>query len=247
VETTAGKTAWYREDGTEERPLVEQAKEQAGQLAQQTRQTASRVADQAVQTVKTQIATQKERATEGLQEVAQVLRETGESLRTKNQGAIGQYAETGAEMVEHLSSYFRDRSLDQITGDVEEFARRQATLFLGGAFALGFMLSRFFKSSSPYGTASVQAGGNGRARTTGYDRTSTATPRTAGYGANDMASGGMTTPSTSSTMSDTEPRAATAAPSKSSGSAADRAATPATTWSDAETAPSSVATDEDVE
>jgi len=157
VETISSAT-WNPESDGNGAPLTEQAKQQAGQVVQQTRQAASRVADQAVQQVKTQIEAGKERAKGELQEVSQALHATSETLREHNQEAIGRYAEAGAELVEQVSGYLRDRNVERIVDDVEGFARRQAGLFLGGAFALGFILSRFFKSSNPNGLAHAAYG-----------------------------------------------------------------------------------------
>jgi hypothetical protein len=149
---------------------------------QQTREAVGRAADQAVEQAKSQLANQKERAGEGLASVAEALHETSQSLRDRNQESIGRYAETGAELVEQLSGYFRDRKIDEIVDDVEGFARRQAGLFLGGAFALGFILSRFFKSSRPGGHG---RGSTDQTDTPGYARaTSTLqAPMTAKVGA----------------------------------------------------------------
>jgi hypothetical protein len=176
-----GSSPWYQESGADGAPLVEKAKQQTGQMVQQTKEAASRVADQAVDQVKSQLATQKERATDGLASVAEALHETSESLRGRNQDAIGRYAETGAEMMDQLSGYFRNRQIDEIIDDAENFARRQAGLFLGGAFAVGFILSRFFKSSSPNGHA---RGAYGETNGMGYARASGAmTPAGTGYAA----------------------------------------------------------------
>jgi uncharacterized protein YjbJ (UPF0337 family) len=179
-------------------PLVEQAKQQAGQVVQQTKQAASRVADQAVQQVKTQVETGKERASGSLEDVAQALYSTSETLRERNQEAIGTVAQTGAELVDQVSDYFRERSVDQIAQDVEGFARRQAGLFLGAAFAVGFMLSRFMKSSSPNGSVArpygdVQAGGYGRA-------TGSLVPASESYGSEITSAGSSTYPSATPTV-----------------------------------------------
>jgi hypothetical protein len=62
----------------------------------------------------------------------------------------------------------RDKSMDQLVGEVETFVRREPVLFLTGAFALGFFASRFFKSSSPdngFGyAAGTQASGTAAVR-----------------------------------------------------------------------------------
>jgi hypothetical protein len=64
---------------------------------------------------------------------------------------VSEYTEKAAELVEGFSGYLREKNVDQLLGEVERFARRQAALFVGGAFALGFLASRFLKSSSTNG------------------------------------------------------------------------------------------------
>lgn len=200
MDKSIDSTTWYQQRGANGAPLGEQAKQQAGQVMQQTKEAAGRAADQAVQQVKSQIETGKERATGNLQEVAQALHETGASLRDRNLGAVGQYAETGAELVEQVSGYFRDRSVDQIVDDAEGLARRQAGLFLGGAFALGFILSRFFKSTSPNGSRRDEYG-NGYGSS--YARASGAMlPATPPYSSE--ASSAPMTPGTSATPTGSE-------------------------------------------
>jgi len=175
-------------------PLVDQAKQQAGQVVQQTKQAASRVADQAMQQVRSQIVTGKERASGSLEDVAQALHATSDTLKERNQETIGGVAQTGAEIMDQVSGYFRERSVDQITHDVEGFARRQAGLFLGAAFAAGFMLSRFLKSSSPNEGAS---GTHGSSTSSGYGRASGALmPADERY---ESPTGPMTYPSTTPT------------------------------------------------
>jgi hypothetical protein len=53
-----------------------------------------------------------------------------------------------AETTERLATNLEGKDLDQIVDEVEQFARRQTALFLGGAFALGLVAARFLKSSS---------------------------------------------------------------------------------------------------
>lgn len=174
-------------------PLMDQAKQQAGQVVQQTKQAASRVADQAVQQVRTQVETGKERASGSLDEVAQALHATSETLKERHQEAIGSVAQTGAELMDQVSDYFRERSVDQITQDVEGFARRQAGLFLGAAFAVGFMLSRFLKSSNPNGTT---VGAYGSDPGSGYGRaTGALVPAGQSYGNAGAGTGSVTYPS----------------------------------------------------
>jgi len=137
------------ESSVQNTPLTEQAKEKAQQALGTAQEKAAPVIDKAKDQVRTQITTQKERATGSLESVASVLHQTSQHLQDQGQGAVGEYADTAAQQIERLSQYLRDRDVDQMVMEVEGFARRQPALFLGGAFVLGVALARFLKSSSP--------------------------------------------------------------------------------------------------
>jgi hypothetical protein len=163
---------------------VEQTKQVAGQAVEQTKHVAGQVADQARHQVKSQLATGKERAADSMSSVADALRLAGDQLREQKHEHMSSYADSAAEMVENVSRYLGDHDIDRIFGEVEGFARRQPALFLGGAFALGFMASRFLKSSSPYdhhgnGHRYWREGngsGYGHPLPTAYERTASGTP-----------------------------------------------------------------------
>jgi hypothetical protein len=58
-----------------------------------------------------------------------------------------QAMDKAADQVEQLAGYLQSRDVNQIVADAEGFARSRPSVFLGGAFALGFLLSRFLKSA----------------------------------------------------------------------------------------------------
>jgi len=127
--------------------MADQAKQQAQQVIQQTQQAAGQAVDKAREPVKSQLSSQKDRAAEGLGGVAQALRQTAQQLREQNQAPVADVTERAAQAVDGVTGYFRDHDVDQLVGEVENFARREPMLFLGGAFALGFAAARFLKSS----------------------------------------------------------------------------------------------------
>ena len=43
----------------------------------------------------------------------------------------------------------RERDVRELVGEVQDFARKQPTLFFGGAVILGFAALRFLKSTPP--------------------------------------------------------------------------------------------------
>ena len=135
VQNTAGRVA----DTVQEtaRPVVDKASE-----------TAQQVADQAGEQVTSRLDMAKDYAAESLTGVAQALRQTGQHLREDgSQPTLGRYADTGAQQVERFSGYLRQHQATELLSDVETFARRNPTTFAGGAFALGLLAARFFRSS----------------------------------------------------------------------------------------------------
>lgn len=136
--------------GTE---VKEQAKQQGQQLARQARQQAGELANRGSEQVKSQLANQKHEAAQRMTPVQTALRETGQQLRKQGQGPVAQYADRAADQVERLSGYLRETEVDEMTNEVRSFARRSPALFLGGAAALGFLTTRFLKSSSQEASA----------------------------------------------------------------------------------------------
>jgi ElaB/YqjD/DUF883 family membrane-anchored ribosome-binding protein len=122
---------------------MDQAKQQAGQLADQAKQQAT-----------SQLSSQKQRATQSLGSVSQALRQTGQHLREQDQGTIAQYTDKAAEQVERVSGFLKNKNVSELMSEAERFARQQPSLFLGGAFALGVLGARFLKSSSEHSQGS---------------------------------------------------------------------------------------------
>ena len=60
-----------------------------------------------------------------------------------------QYVRQAAEQLESVANAIRTRDVRELLGEAEQFARRQPTLFFGGALFLGFAVMRFLKTSAP--------------------------------------------------------------------------------------------------
>lgn len=120
----------------------------ADDVRQSAEETASTLIDQAQQVASTQVSTQKERAASALDAVAQTLHDTGSGMR-EQQPQIASLAEQAAGRVEDVSNYVRQHEMRDMIGQVESLARREPVLFLGAAFAIGFVAARFMKASSP--------------------------------------------------------------------------------------------------
>lgn len=96
-----------------------------------------------------QLNSQKDRATEGIGTAAHAVRQSTQQLREQRHDTIAGYIESAADQLDRFASRLKDKNVSELVDDAQRFARRQPALFIGGAFALGLLGSRFFKSSSP--------------------------------------------------------------------------------------------------
>jgi len=124
------------------RSLYDQAKETAGQAYEVAAEKATNKLEE-----------QKSTLSGGLATVADSVRKVSENLRGPDvQDGISkftaEYSDTAARKIEDIASYFEQKSVQEMYRDVENFARRNPAVFVGGAFALGLLVSRFIKSGS---------------------------------------------------------------------------------------------------
>ena len=67
------------------------------------------------------------------------------------------YIRQASEQIQGVADTVRERDVRELVGEVQEFARRQPTLFFGGAVVLGFAVLRFLKSTAPQPATSFDA------------------------------------------------------------------------------------------
>jgi hypothetical protein len=139
---TAG--SWNNEN--EAGGIADKARNAADQLAGRAQQLAGTVQEQATSRVQSRLDEQKNRAADTLASMASSLRSSGQQLRGQQDGISG-YIDQAADRLESISRELHDREVGELMEVVEDFARRQPAVFLGGAFALGVLGARFLKSS----------------------------------------------------------------------------------------------------
>src|SRR5690606_10158614 len=127
-----------------------------------------------------QLSSQKNRATDGLGSVAQAVRQSTRQLRDEQHDTIAQYVEQAADQIDRFSRRLRDKQVPELIDDVQRVARRQLAAFVGGAFALGLVAARFFKSSSPRSGSRREWQGASSPATSGGGREYAQTPARAG-------------------------------------------------------------------
>jgi len=158
------------------------AQQKTGELIDQAQEKVGEVTGKVKEQATSQISSQKDRAAEGLGNVAQAIRQTGDQLRQNEQAApVAQYTDQLAQGVEMASNYLRNHSLNDIVGEVERFARREPALFLGGALTLGLLGGRFLRSSGSSGSQSQTNYSSGYTSNSGASNNRTYGSRSTGY------------------------------------------------------------------
>lgn len=141
-------------------------KDVAHQAKEQTKELASQAKDQARNTLEQR----KSSMASELGSVAQAFRSTSQNLRQQNKDSVAQYSNKLADEVERASRYLQEKDVDTLLHDVEDMARRKPELFVGGAFAVGLLAARFFKSSSQHQYDTGRSyGGYGREYASDYE------------------------------------------------------------------------------
>jgi hypothetical protein len=160
--------------GESTHPLTEtgrEAGERAGHLVERSAEIGFQQADRGL-----------DQAVDGIESVASSIRRVSADMETE-QPQMAELASTAADQAEAVARYLRETDVRQLIGTVEDFARRQPLVFLGGAFLVGVAASRFVKAAAGPNQqqGSSQGGeiryGNGTSRriTSGSDWAPTAT------------------------------------------------------------------------
>jgi hypothetical protein len=126
--------------GSSAREQIREVKDQVVGQARTTLQQARDRAGSSLGESKTQFADQ-------FGSVAAALRRTTEHLRSEDQQRIAGLTETVARQVDQVADYLRTKDARAMRSDLENLARRQPALILGGALVLGLIGARFLKSS----------------------------------------------------------------------------------------------------
>jgi len=152
-----------QQSGGSAREQIREVKEQVVEKAKSTFQQARDRAGSSLGESKGQFAEQ-------FGTVADALRRTTEHLRSEDQQRIAGITDTVARQVEQVADYLRNKDARAMRQDLENLARRQPALMIGGALVLGLIGARFLKSSERRGVQRFD-GGQRYSRERGYGYT----------------------------------------------------------------------------
>lgn len=130
-----------------ERGTVGSAREQIREVKDQVVGQAKNTLQQARERAGSSLGESKNQFADQIGTIAQALRRTTEHLRSEDQERIAGVTETVARQVEQVANYLRNKDARAMKQDLENLARRQPALMVGGALVLGLIGARFLKSS----------------------------------------------------------------------------------------------------
>ncbi|MDR6773853.1 hypothetical protein [Azospirillum sp. BE72] len=146
-QSTAGSSSTTANTPSGGRGSVDDIKKTVNRAADDAMETGRETLGQAQGRIRSLLEQQTGRAADQLGGVANALHKAAEQLNQENGGVVADYAVQAADRVERVADMLRDATVDDIVGEVEGFARRQPEVFIGAAFAVGFLAARFIKSS----------------------------------------------------------------------------------------------------
>lgn len=122
----------------------------ADEIRHEMGERATRLMDAARLHARSAVEEQQKRVAEQIGNVADALHEAAERFDRHDQRAVAHYTDIAADRVARFADNLRTRGANEMLADLEDFARRQPALFVGGAFAMGFFAARFLKSSGQH-------------------------------------------------------------------------------------------------
>lgn len=135
---------------------VASVKQTGMRMVDEARQYADDIANRAKDKGRSMFEQQKDTAVGQLDTVANALRSTAGQLHGDGKQQVARYIDMAADELQSFGSRFREKDLNTLIDDTQNLARRSPGAFLAGTVAIGFLLTRFLKSSAERHRESIQ-------------------------------------------------------------------------------------------
>lgn len=121
-------------------------KGQISEFAQSAKNQASAAIQPIADNARSLAEEQKQRGANRIDEIARAVHSAAEELTREIPGA-GTYIHAAADKLDQTSRMLREKSVEDLLETATEFAEERPFLFVGGAVAAGFLLTRLLRSS----------------------------------------------------------------------------------------------------
>ncbi|WP_404465313.1 hypothetical protein LG331_03395 [Vreelandella aquamarina] len=129
-------------------------------LKQKGQQSADEIKDAAREQAESVYERQRDNAANHTHTLGTVLKNAADEFDRQQQPFCSEQARKLAGHTERLSQHMRDKDLHSLCRAAEDYGRREPAMFIGGAIAAGFLVTRFLRSSpdkAPAPAASSEA------------------------------------------------------------------------------------------
>lgn len=133
---------------SQEKPAMDQVKDQVKDLAQQAKEGTADLAHQAKSQVNDLVAQGRDQTSQRLQSLASALGDVAQRLEKEDTAGFGGLARRAGEQADRAARYLKEKDMGDLMRDAQGFARRHPDLFLGGSLIAGVLVARFLKSSA---------------------------------------------------------------------------------------------------
>jgi hypothetical protein len=136
--------------------VTRMAKDNAAQMGDAARDLAGSAKDKVEEAVT-------QRKSVGADYIGSLAQATGQAAQAFDNDLpqAAQYIRQASKQIQGVADTVRERDVRELVGEVQDFARKQPTLFFGGAVILGFAALRFIKSTPPKPSAAFDASREG--------------------------------------------------------------------------------------
>jgi len=130
------------------RRAAEQAREKAQELGHRAVEQAKSTAESAKYRAESMADEERNRLAGRMAGVARALKHTASVMQEENDKDLSNVTDQLGRQIEKVSGWLEEHDTRDMIWRVENFARRQPAVFLGGAFVIGLAAARFLKSSA---------------------------------------------------------------------------------------------------
>lgn len=123
---------------------------QRNEIKDKAKQTANELKEEARQRATSTMEQQKRMLADQTGKLATAIYRMAEELDNQGQPYFSGYANNIARCTDTLSERLRERDIKTLVTQIEGYTRRQPSLFIAGAVAVGFLFTRFMRSSSEH-------------------------------------------------------------------------------------------------
>lgn len=136
--------------GEQGKAIADDVRRSAQEAADGIRREAQSLAETAAKDARDVAEQGKGRMAAQMATVGAAINRAAEDLEHHGQPMLASYARHLGQGVEQASHTVHEKQVEDLIGMVGDFARRQPAMFIGGAALLGFLASRFAKSSAQH-------------------------------------------------------------------------------------------------